>query len=362
MHALQSTSVRFALPAALAAALLACAAASAEIIGLEGSAAATVTEFRDGVPGDQTDVIDFFPRTQQQFPVRVFAELSASDAPAAAAAAAQFADPQELLQPNPEEFAINLALNSASPFIYYTGQARTEETRTIVLSSSELGGAAEGETVTVAGKLFIDGAIALYGRQAGHDLTGASVSVQVTIVRQVGEQVVVLLSGRAELIGQSGGAVEVVTSGGLPGDTLILTQLGNASDEFATFPTLILPQLEVNYAYDVVAGEEFKLTATVQVEAQNAVDGVGVAALVGTPVDSIEQVIGLTVSDDAAAKTIATLRAARLDPARFVAPAANLSDGVLGGACGLFGVEFLIGLAGLVGWSGARRIRRHPRG
>lgn len=362
MQLLHETSSPFTLPAALAAALFAPAAAAAEIIGLEGSAAATVTEFRDGVPGDQTDVVDFFPRTQQQFPVRVFANLAAAGEPAAAAAAAQFADPQQLVQPNPEEFAINLALNSASPFIYYTGQARTEETRTIVLSSAELGGAAEGKTVTVVGKLFIDGAIALYGPQPQQDLDGASVSVQVTIVRQAGEQLEVLLSGRAELVGQSGGAVEVVTSGGLPGDTLILTQLGNASEDFATFPTLILPQLEVNYAYDVVVGEEFKLTATVQVEAQNAPQ-IGVAALVGTPVDSIEQVIGLTVSDDAAAKTIATLRAARLSPGLFAAPTADAPGrGLLPGACGLFGVEFLAGVAGLAGWSGARRVRRYVRG
>lgn len=362
MHASHSSLRQFALGCALLGGALFPTVAPAEIIGLEGSAAATLTEFRDGVPGDQTDVVDFFPRTQQQFPVRVFANLAAAGEPAAAAAAAQFADPQQLVQPNPEEFAINLALNSASPFIYYTGQARTEETRTIILSSAELGGTAEGETVTVVGKLFIDGAIALYGPQPQHDLTGASVSVQVTIVRQVGEQLEVLLSGRAELVGQSGGAVEVVTSGGLPGDTLILTQLGNASDDFATFPTLILPQLEVNYAYDVVVGEEFKLTATVQVEAQNAASGVGVAALVGTPVDSIEQVIGLTVSDDAAAKTIATLREARQNPEQFVAPAEELGAGLLGGACGLFGVEFLLGVAGLMGWSGARRVRRYARG
>ena len=80
----------------------------------------------------------------------------------------------------------------------------------------------------------------------------------------------------------------------------------------------------------------------------------GVAALLGGPTDSLEDVISATQGDTVAGKMIAAIERERANPTGQPAieplPAAPL--------CGLFGFEGLLGLAGLTSLKLARPARR----
>ena len=119
--------------------------AMAEITAIRGAVEVVIQEIRFNVDGDRDEVFEIFPDTSSVLPLQVVGELVASGSELARArAAAQFADPRDLSQPNPEEFAINLALNSLTPNTRYEVRARAEETRDIIFQPGELGDAVEG--------------------------------------------------------------------------------------------------------------------------------------------------------------------------------------------------------------------------
>jgi hypothetical protein len=328
-------------------------AGRADILSIEGSAEASVQEFLMGASGASDQASDTFPGTQSTLPLQVVARLSSEDPNAgAASSAAQFADPTQLNQANPEEFAINLALSSISPNIRYTAQARAEEKRLVSFTASELGTQA-GQSVELRGRLFIDGVLTVFSVDPARDLTGSDVTLTVTVVKESGQAQETVFSGAIELAGTTGGAVTVTASGDFPASGPTLTNLGLLSPDFGAFHVLVLPDLQIDYFYDAVADESFALVATLEVDAANVADEAGVAALLGTPVESLQQVITLTQGDQAAAKFVQTLLKERDDPTG--APAIVSPQVVpLFGLCGPLGFDFALGLIGLGGLRAAR--------
>lgn len=340
--------------AAGAAAACLSATASAEILQIRGSAAVSLQEFRFGAPVSVDQASDRFPETSDVLPLQVLAQLVSDEPePAAAAAAAQFADPTELAQPNPEEFAVNMALGSVSPNVRYSGNATLTETRDISLSAEELG-QAEGSTVAVGGRLFLDGALAIYAANTGADLSNSRVTLRVT-VEKIGGSVGAgtVFSGTVELVGDSSGGVTVGSEGDFPTGTLIFSNVGGLIQEFAAFSLLIIPRIEIDYEYDTVVGEQFQLLATVTVDASNTGGDTGVAALLGTPTDALAAVIEATDGQAAATSFLSTIQKERDDPSGE--PAFPEPPQGLFGLCGLFGVELgVLGLA-LAGMKARRR-------
>jgi hypothetical protein len=96
----------------------------------------------------------------------------------------------------------------------------------------------------------------------------------------------------------------------------------------------------------------------VEVTAANLPDECGVAAVLGTPTDTLTQVIGLTQGTEVASKTVTALTNERENPSGDPAfPQPALLPFVLP-LCGGLGFETLIGLAALVGirsWASPRR-------
>lgn len=340
--------------AALLALLAGAAPLTAAILELGGAARTELREFRNNQPGDTARGSDTLPGTADAFPLQVAVRLAPVDAAGAAGAvAAQVSDPTTASGPNPEDFAINLALNSRTTAIRYECSAKAEEFRRVVFTADETGRIA-GTTAPVRGRIYLDGAATLFAGESATDLRGASVSLSVVVVKETaGAADKVLLSGSVELIGRDDGAVEVRADGEFPTDTLVLSDLGGLADDRPVFHLLLLPALQIEYDYDAVIGEEFTLRATVQCEAAN-VDGAGAALVLGGPSDSLADVIGLTEGNTASGKLLGAIAAERAAPSGdlvFPQPPA------LGGICGALGLETAFGLFALAGLRACRTRR-----
>ena len=333
------------------------ASALAEITDIRGRVELVIQEIRFNVEGDRDEVFEIFPDTSSDLPLQIVGGLAASGSEIAhARAAAQFADPRELNQPNPEEFAINLALYSSTPNTRYEARARASETRDIIFQPGELAEAVEGEPVLVFGRVFIDGALAIFAVDAGRDLLGAHVSLSVRVVKESETSSQTVFAGSVEINGGLAGTVFVSATGQIDTSTLILSDLSPVSDDFGVFHVLIIPNLDIVYSYEASVLEEFELHATVEVLANNVEQSMGVAALVGSPTDSLKQVIEATTGTNAATKMLAALEQERANPtgvAAFPPPPPPVPP-----LCGLFGIEALAGLA-LIGGMRFVAARRH---
>jgi hypothetical protein len=330
--------------------------APAEIVSIAGRVEATITErIVDGIGRSQTST-SVFPGNA--LPLQVLADLTTGQGsfPSAGAVAAQFADPNNVLLANPEEFAINLTLNSVAPDVSYDGVAVSEETRVVQFAAGELGvGSAEGDLASVRGRLFLDGALAIIAADSGRDLTGCTVKLALTITRSTeGQPDETAYFGSVALVGGGGGGVDVQSDGDFPTARLILSNLGRLSENFGALQVLIIPNIQIDYTYTAVVGTPATLTARVQVDAANSPDNVGVAAVLGTPIGTLSQVLTLTNGFDAASKTVDLIQRERSDPTGQAAFPQGASTPF--GNCGLFGLEAMLGLVGLVGLK--LRIRR----
>lgn len=311
-------------------------AAQGEITSISGRVEARVQEFRGTGAGDSDVALDRFPATSSTLPLQVVGQLIApGDEVAAARVGAQFADPRSLNQANPEEFAINLALNSVTE-TRYEASALTEETREVTFQPADTG-LANGARFVAVGKVFVDGALAVYSVSPEKDLTGAFVTLTVTVVRRVaGQPDATVFSGELGIDGAAGGDANVRVSGAFPVENLVLSDLSAVSPDFAAFHVLIIPPQNLEYEYDAVVGEAFALVATVTISAANLGGECGVAALVGTPVDSLQRVIEATKDDQTARRFVDEIGRERANPSGD--PAFPL-DKPRFGLCGLFGLE-----------------------
>lgn len=334
------------------------ASASGEITSIAATAEASAREIINGEPGDETRVFKSFPGTAGELPLQVFARLRPASEIGAAAVAGQFADPTTLNQPNPEEFAINFSLASRSGIGFFEGDSTLIETRGVRFSAADLNNPTDGQA-RVRGRLFLNGALALFAETEGQSLEGASVRLAVSVDRIGPDGASVrVFDGSVELLGTASG-VDVQAAGTFPTGTLVLSNLSRFVAELPTFRALIVPALQIDYEYDATVDEEFTLRATVRMEGRTveAEGGVGVAGLLGAPTDALIDVLAVTRGIDGAAKMIQALETERAEPTG--AAAFPFSDGPrLGTLCGLFGLEMWLGVAGLT----ALRFGRGRRG
>jgi hypothetical protein len=328
--------------------------AEAEIISFGGSASAAIQEFRATPTGNTDSDSETFPGTGVTLPLQVIARLADSDEEAAGSVAAQFADPNLVAGPNPEEFAFNLALNSLSPEIYYTAQASTEEVRGVQISAAEAG-VAEGEVGQFIGRVFIDGALAIFAVQDLTDLTGAQITFRVTVVQQTeGQADQEVFAGTLSMTGGANRSVTFAADGDFPTSGVIDADLAALDPQLSVFRVAILPNLIVEYPFEARVGEAFTLRARISADAANRPGGAGVLAVLGTPLDTLQEVIQLTRDQVAAQKMMTALQQERAAPTgKETFPENPLAK--LFPACGLFGFESLLGVCGLFALRGVVR-------
>ena len=333
--------------------------AMAEIISLGGSASAAIQEVRASPTGNTAQASKTFPGTAATLPLQVIARLADSDEEAAGSVAAQFADPNDVAGPNPEEFAFNLALNSLSPEIYYTAQASTEEVRGVQFTASEAG-AADGELVQFRGRVFIDGALAVFAVQDLTDLTGVQLTFSVTIVQQAdGHADQEVFAGSISITGGLNRQVCFAAGGDFPTSGILDADLAALDPQLSVFHVVILPNLIVEYPFEARVGQPFTLRAKIAAEAANRPGGAGVAAVLGTPLDTLQEVIALTRDQATAQKMTAALQQERAAPTgKETFPTNPLKT--LFPMCGLFGFESVLGMCGLMALRGVVR-RQHAQ-
>ncbi|MFO0839106.1 MAG: hypothetical protein U1D55_11355 [Phycisphaerae bacterium] len=331
------------------------AGASATVVSISGAARVQIQEIKLGQTTSTVSDEEGFPGGET-LPLQVFKFLDtpgdqSGQTGGAAAMAAQFADPL-LQQPNPEEFAVNLSLNSVPADLRYHGEAHLEENRQIVFNPGELFLRPAGSSASLVGRLFIDGALTVYATKPDADLSSSGVTLRVTVDKLVsGKSDETVFSGDVRLTGLSGGNARVDVSGDFPAGSLILSDLSIFVSDFGVFRALILPNLQIDYSYPAIIGEPFTLRASVDVIADSVGGETGVAAVIGTPTDTIAQVIGAINGQSAATKFLDTLKQEREKPTgELVFPQPT----PVGGLCGLFGFESLVGL-GVLGFVKARK-------
>jgi hypothetical protein len=337
------------------------AAVQGQIQGMSGTTGVQVAQYATtqpvsgGTPTGTAFDSDSFPDLTSTLPLQVVARLFNTPG-AAAAAAAQLADPNSVAGPNPEEFAFDLALESLAPGVSFEANAATEEVREIVYPAGSLGNLAAGEVAELRGKLFIDGALAAFAVLDANDLTGVVMKFKVTITKDVPDQEpVVVFYGGLTVTGGPQRDLQIAADGAFPTDAVIAVDLDQIDPELGVFRAYVFPNAQIEYAYTAVIGQSFKLRARIETAASNRGGGSGLLAVLGTPVDSIQEVIAAVRGEAASKRMVDALKAQRASPTGR--PAFATAAPFTFSACGLFGFEAVVGVLGVASWGAVRRAR-----
>ncbi|MCK4341675.1 MAG: hypothetical protein KAY37_08140 [Phycisphaerae bacterium] len=333
-----------------------------DLTSATGKVTAELTEYRAGEIGEQDQVSETYPETSAVLPLQVVARLVDEEEQAAAVAAAQFADPTTASLPNPEEFALTLVLNSISPEISYRGQATAGESRRVLYSPTDFSPAAVGDTVDVTGRMYLDGALAVFAGNNVTDLTGASLTLRVTVMLEsAGQSPRQVFVATLEVKGGPNRKVDVTAGGRFPTNGVFRADLSGIDEQLGVFESIVFPTMILDYPYTAPLGQTFTLKAQVEVDAANTAGQVGVAALIGTPVTSLNEAIAATQGEPAASKMVTALQQERTQPTGEPAFEDEPDDDCLLSlfpACGLFGFEAVLGMLALVGLRAANPYQR----
>lgn len=324
--------------------------ASAKVLSTSGTANVSLNQRVSGQSNVVSDSATLDPNATKPAQVVVRQIASANDA--AGLIAAQVAPPVASGE-RPEDFAINLALSSITPDIAHTAEGTVEQVREIVLEPNDVRGAAVGSTVSVRGRVFVDGALALFAGREASDLSNSAAGLRLIVTREVGEQKTTVFDGRLSLRGAAGGDAQPLTQGDFPQRGVFLTDLSAVDPELSAFWVLVFPDMQVSYMYDAVVGQAFKLRANLQVTAEGQPNDVGCAAIIGTPFQSLLDIVAASQGEAAARKMLTAMEREIDDPSGT--PAFGPAFNPLLPACGLLGFECVAGLA-LLG--GVRWLRR----
>lgn len=319
------------------------------VTSIQGSVRATLQESINDGGGDAVDVTDDLPGTTNQFPLIAIAQLLSSASSGAGSAAAQLADPTTSGGLNPQEFALNLAISSVDGTRRFVGAAKATEVRDIVFNETDFIGAQTGDTVQVQGRVWIDGALSIFSEDSARDLTGAVVVVRVRVVQSSGGEV---FTGDVRLDGGGAGSAIRSRSGDFQNIISPVADLGDLNPDFAVVWIATIPEVFVEYNYEAVIGTPFTLTATYELDATNLPDGVGCAAVIGTPFETLAQVVALTQSEPAAARIAQNISSKRQEVNARSQPAL---------LCPLAGAALTViplAAVSMIGLSGARARRR----
>lgn len=294
--------------------LLSAAAPAAEITALSAEATVSVTPVTSGTPGETVTATEILGTNVASLPLQPVAQHVAVGEEAAASVAGQVADPTTVTTANPEDLSINFALSSIDEAIAHRGQATLTETRTIVLDPNDLGGELPGTQVELIGTFFIDGALAILTENAGQDLTGTEIMVSVTITAASGDaDPNEVFAGTITYTGTTGADATRTITGDLTALTTLDTQFALETPWFDTVNTLLIIASGVDYRFPAVVGEDVVLSITIELDCHNTPGGTAVAGILGTPLDTIVDVLSLVQDSLAAQEVQSKLLAARAD-------------------------------------------------
>lgn len=352
--------------------------ASAAIIGTDAIVSTTVQELIDGVPASVTNDSNEFEADAPVLPLVASGDLLSTDLDdvlvARGQALSEFSDPTRLDEPNPEEFALEVASFSSADSVSYSVTSEAQETRTVVFTTSGSALAppeidfGTASTQSVESRIFLSGAVIFWSTESGRELDDMLSEFRVTVTREdsgdkLFETTLTIDGGETDRLrrGATGPIrsevvdLEDLREEGVDEETIsILAQV----ERDGTLIVVVVPPQEHPYTYTVTANEPLVLRAQLTARVQNIPGGTGVAATLGRPfenlVDFIEE--GLPgVDGRALQRSINTVMNARA--IGLVTPPRSSVRWPVGNLCGVLGFESaaLFGLAFFVLLGRSRR-------
>ena len=345
-----------------------CASPSmAAIINTEATVSTTVQELIDGLAGSVNSERKQLGVDLSMPPMMASGELTTTDLDGRLVSAgqglAQFADPTRLDQPNPEEFALEVAAFSNADSVSYFIQSSAVESRTVLftrpgnpLAQPEIQFRSDG-TRSVESSVFLSGAIVFWSAEPSEDLTDMLAELRVSVTRS--DQAAPLFETTLAVAGQEASRVELTSTGPIRFDEVELEELldnGMSAETAAileplasegTLIVVVIPRQEHQYTYTVRVDERTILTATFEARVRNVPDGTGIAAVLGRPFEDLADFIEPAL---AGVDGLELQRAINLSAAKRtigLVPQPMRSQRSAGRAmCGVFGVE-AVGLLSL---------------
>jgi len=347
--------------AALAAGCIWATSAPAAIIDIYASVSTTVQELIDGSPGSVSSDDDELNLDSSNLPLLAFSDLMSTDLEGALVSMAQgfseFTDPTISNQPNPEEFALEVAAYSNEDAIGYSATGSATESRTIIFTT-EGSSIAPPEidfnilnTQTVESRIFLSGAVLLWSTAPGASFDQTQAEFDVTVTRD--DTAAILFQTTVTIVGGADGDTDVTTDGPIQFEQLTLDDLAaegvdaetlailQSVDQDGTLVILVVPPQEHAYRYTVRADESLVLTAELEARIRTGPGGTGVAAAFGAPFANLADFIeeGLPgVDGSVVQRSLNTATSARDIGLVTGADAADQTP--IGRLCGVFGIEW----------------------
>ena len=351
--------------------------ASAAIIGTDAAVATTVQELIDGVPGSVTSDTEELALDLSNFPLTASGSLVSTDLEGALVSMGQafceFSDPTRLDQPNPEEFAMEVACFSNAESVAYSVTSATEELRTVVfttpgnpLADPEID-FGSGSTRTVESRVFLSGAVIFWSTEPGRNLDEMLSELSVAVTEA--DTNATLFETTLTIAGEGTDQVRSAATGPIRFEVVDLDALVNEGvgedtisvlqrvEREGTLVVVAIPPQEHPYTYTVTADEPLILGAELTAEVHNIPGGTGVAATLGRPFENLGDFIeqGLPGVDGATLqRSLNAVTASRA--IGLVTPEGAQVTGTGMRLCGAFGFESAALLAlGLIATLGRSR-------
>lgn len=261
------------------------------------------------------------------------------------------------LQP-PSDIGIDVAAFSNDHRTHWVGKGNGVETRTIVIAPSELSGAyLPGDIATLRSRLVISGVMLIASLNSGQDLSGASVKFQFSVSLRrpnMGESTPIF--GAMTLTGGPGGSITTKGEGILALQNPPVVDFNGIIPELPQVKAILFTGMNIPYSYEIAVEEQFELQLIVGADIVTRSDGVGCAAIFGTPQIGLGEIFQRTRNSDSGVRLQEAI-SEQVDTtgAAYVQPAASPTPGL----CGLFGGNAaLLGIVTMAAFVAAKRRTR----
>lgn len=333
---------------------------SGAIIGTDAAVSVTVQELIDGVPASVTSDSKELDPDSGELPLVASGDLLSTDLDGALVSMGQafseFSDPIRLDQPNPEEFALEVASYSNGDSVSYSVTGSAEEARTVVFTTSGSSLAppeidfGTASTRTVESRVFLSGAVIFWSNEPGRQLGEMLSEFSMTVTRD--DTGATLFETTLNVTGENAGRVRSTATGPIRFETVDLEDLRNEGVDEETISILdrlerdgtlivvVIPPQEHPYTYTVTANEPLVLRAVLNARVRNLPGGTGVAAAFGTPFENLADFIehGMPgVNGIALQRSVNAVSASRA--IGLVTPINASASRPAGRLCGAFGFE-----------------------
>ena len=167
-----------------------------EVVSTQARVETTVQELIDGTPASVNADDSEFAGSGAELPISASATLTSTDLDGTLVSQGQgfseFSDPARLDQPNPEEFALEVACYSNADRISYSVSSIASEARGVLFTRRGDPGAPPkinfglGSTREIESRVFLSGAVVLWSTNAEANLDELRTELAVTITRDDG--------------------------------------------------------------------------------------------------------------------------------------------------------------------------------